>query len=51
MIEWLEIEVLAYCPECGHCYSDWISFDLECPFRVKYLNCNTKKTEGEFTGE
>ena len=50
MNERLEIEVLACCPECGHSYKDWISFDLDCPFFVEDSGGKCKNIEEYHVG-
>lgn len=51
MDERFEIEVIACCPKCGHSYSDWILFAVECPFFFEDLDGRCKKVEGEIDVE
>ena len=47
MNERFEIEVLACCPECGCCFTDWIPIDVDYPFLFEDLNSTCKRREGD----
>jgi len=49
--ERFEIEVIACYPECGHSYSDWILFKVECPLIFKDSDGRCKKVEGKIDVE
>ena len=46
MNERFEIEVVACCPECGCCFTDWVPIDVEYPFLFEDLNSKCKKRGG-----
>lgn len=51
MNERFEIEVIACCPECGCCFTDWIPIDVEYPFLFEDVGSKCTKKEGEITHE
>lgn len=51
MIEKVEIEVSACCPECGQSFSNWISFKVDYLFLIKNLSGQNKNSEGEIDNE
>ncbi len=46
MNEIVEIEVIVCCPECGHSFNDWISFNMDYLFLFKNLSNKNRRSEG-----